>query len=746
MKWGLLTLVALAAVVATWQAVSPKPSPLSFESVRAAYCPSDVRLLDRHGVVLHELRVDPRRRRLAWTPLAAVSPALTDALLASEDRRFLVHGGVDWRAVGAALWQRLRGNPPRGASTLSMQVAALLEPSLQRGDAPRTLADKWRQMRAAWALEQAWTKQQILEAYVNLVTFRGELQGVGAAADILFGKAPHGLTHAESLVLAALVRSPNADRQALMRRVELLSRTRALRQAQGERMGLVAAESDSVRPEPVEGRALHTSGTSSELEAAIDRALAAPRGSGPRVALAPHAARRLLPQTGPAPCADTPSTLDAATQRYAADSLRRHLLAIRDRSVRDAAVLVADNASGEVLAYVAASGDLSRARQVDGIQARRQAGSTLKPFLYARAIDRRVLTAASLLDDSPLEIAAGSGLFRPRNYDDQFRGLVSLRTALAASLNVPAVRALLLVGADDFAQQLRQLGFAGVRQPGDYYGPSLALGSADVTLWQLTNAYRTLAGGGVWTPLRMQPAPSPAVATSPRVFSAAAAFVVADVLADRDSRSVTFGLESPLATRFWSAVKTGTSKDMRDNWCIGFSRRYTVGVWVGNFSGEPMRDVSGITGAAPIWEDVMSWLHRDLPSDAPVPPPGVRAAAAGFADAAEPPRREWFLDGTEPLRAEAVRASAPRIIAPSDGSIIAVDPDIPAPRQRVAFAAADAGDATRWLLDGTDLGPAATITLWPPVPGAHVLTLVDAGARPLGSVRFEVRGARQPAA
>ena len=730
MKWCLSTLLALAAVVGTRHAVSPPPSSKSFESVRAAYCPSDARLLDRHGAVLHELRVDPRRRRLAWTPLAGVSPALTDALLASEDRRFLAHGGVDWRAVGAALWQRLRGGPPRGASTLSMQAAALLDATLQRGDAPRTLADKWRQMRAAWALEQAWTKQQILEAYVNLVTFRGELQGVGAAADILFGKAAHGLTHAESLVLAALVRSPNAEREVLVRRV-----------------GDLCSGGPCGRPPPPPraGTSPAATRTDDELTAAVDRALAAPRGSGPRVALAPHAARRLLPQTGPAPCADTPSTLDAATQRYAADSLRRHLLAIRDRSVRDAAVLVADNASGEVLAYVAASGDLSRARQVDGIQARRQAGSTLKPFLYARAIDRRLLTAASLLDDSPLEIAAGSGLFRPRNYDDQFRGLVSLRIALAASLNVPAVRALLLIGADDFAQQLRQLGFAGVRQPGDYYGPSLALGSADVTLWQLANAYRALANGGVWTPLRMQaPAPFP-VATSQRVFSSAAAFVVADVLADRDSRSVTFGLESPLATRFWSAVKTGTSKDMRDNWCIGFSRRYTVGVWVGNFSGEPMRDVSGITGAAPIWEDVMSWLHRDLPSDAPLPPPGVRGAAAGFADAAEPPRREWFLDGTEPLRAEAVRASAPRIVAPSDGSVIAVDPDIPAPRQRVAFAAADAGGAARWLLDGTDLGPAAAITLWSPVPGAHVLTLVDGGARPLGSVRFEVRGARQPA-
>jgi len=708
----------------------PNGSP-SFADVRDHYCPSDARVLDRTGVVLHEQRVDPTRRRLGWTPLAAVSPALVEAVLASEDRRFFAHAGVDWRAVAAALWQRARGGPPRGASTLTMQVAALLDPALRRGDAGRTLADKWRQMRAAWALERTWTKDQILETYLNLVTFRGELQGVSAAADVLFGKAPHGLTRAESLVLAALLRSPNAPRAEVDRRVAQLN-------------DATAANASSCRPAeraavPVDACAAGDAVATPDLDAAIAHALAAPSGAGPRVALAPHAARRLLPQSGPPPCADTASTLDAATQRYATDSLRRHLLAIRDRSARDAAVLVADNASGDVLAYVAASGDLSSARQVDGIQARRQAGSTLKPFLYALALDRHLLTAASLLDDSPLEIAAGSGVFRPRNYDEQFRGLVSVRTALAGSLNVPAVRALLLLGPDALAEQLRHLGFAGVVQPGDYYGPSLALGSADVTLWQLVNAYRTLANAGMTGPLRLSP--NEAAVAPRRVYSAAATFVVSDILADRDSRSVTFGLESPLATRFWTAVKTGTSKDMRDNWCIGYSRRYSVGVWVGNFSGEPMRDVSGVTGAAPIWEDVMTWLHRDLPSEAPPPPPGVGAAAVAFPDRAEPARREWFLDGTEPARRDAVRAPATRIIAPADGSIIAIDPDIPAFRQRVAFEAETAG-AVRWVLDGGDLGSAAEIRLWQPVAGTHTLTLVDADARTLATVRFEVRGGR----
>ena len=694
-------LVGAAAVIIAAPQAGTGAIP-RFESVRAAYCPSDVRLLDHRGAVLHELRVDPHRRRLAWTALASVSPALVDAILASEDHRFLAHRGVDWHAMAAALAQRLRGGSLRGASTLSMQVAALLDPTLQRGTAPRTLLGKWQQMRGAWALEQEWTKAQILEAYVNLVSFRGELQGIAAAADELFGKDPHGLTRAESLVLAASIRAPNADRQALMQRAA--------------RGGAVATE----------------------VAAAVDRAIDAPRGGGPRTSLAPHAARRLIPQTAPLPCSDTPSTLDAATQRFAADSLRRHLLAIRDRSAHDAAVLVADNATGEVLAYVASSGDLSSARNVDGIQAPRQAGSTLKPFLYALALDRRLLTAASLLDDSPLEIAAGNGLFRPRDYDEHFRGLVSLRTALAGSLNVPAVRALLLIGADALTEQLRRLGFAGVRQSGDYYGPSLALGSADVTLWQLVDAYRALANGGVVSPLHMRPDDTPAPAE--RVYSPEAAFVVSDVLADRDSRSVTFGLENPLATPFWTAVKTGTSKDMRDNWCVGYSRRYTVGVWVGNFSGEPMRDVSGVSGAAPIWAEVMRWLHRDLPSDPPPIPPGLRTAVTDFADAVEPARREWYLAGTEPASADAVRARPPLIIAPTDGSILALDPDIPAVRQRVAFEADSSGSRSRWVLDGTDIGSAAQLMLWQPVAGAHILTLSDDAAHPLATVHFEVRG------
>ncbi len=686
---GAAACIALALLLLLY---GDDPVVPAYDAARTTHCPSDARLLDRDGVVLHERRVDATRRRLAWTPLADIPPVLVRAVIASEDRRFAAHRGVDWHAAAAAAWQRLRGGPPRGASTITMQLAALLDPALARGSTPRTLAAKWRQMRAARALELTWTKDEILTAYLNLVSFRGELQGVRAAAEHLFGKAPHGLTTAEALTLAALIRGPNAGHAVLADRVARLD------------AALGGLAGDGARAE------------------AIAHVLDAPARAPARVALAPHVARRVLDES--TACADAPSTLAAAAQRAALDAVARHLTALRDRGVRDAAVLAVDNASGAVLAYVGSSGALSPAAQVDGVHARRQAGSTLKPFLYGLALEQRLLTAATRLDDTPLELAVAGGLFRPRNYDDVFHGPVSVRTALAGSRNVPAVRALGLVGVEPFAARLRALGFAGVREPGGYYGPSLALGAADVTLWELVGAYRALATGGLWSPLHLRP---DAPTTAPRrVLDAGAAFIVADMLADREARAASFGLEGPLSARRWAAVKTGTSTDMRDNWCVGFTPAVTVGVWVGNFAGAPMREVSGLSGAAPIWLDVITALSGAA-APAPTPPPGLERHAG-----------EWFLAGTAP-RADGVRpAAAPAIVAPVDGTIIALDPDLGAERQRIALEATGAADL-RWEVDGVDLGAAAQLALLAPTRGRHTIALVDDGGRAAATSHIIVR-------
>lgn len=698
-----LAVVALALAAACAAACSASAAVPSPEQVRAAWRSSDAVLLDRHGVELQSLRIDMNARRLAWVPLEDVSPALTRMVLQAEDQRFYEHGGVDLQAIGKAAWDNLFRERPRGASTITMQLAGLLDPTLQPGAGGRSWGQKWDQMTAARELEARWTKPQILEAYLNLLTFRGEVQGIAAASQTLFSKAPSGLDDAESAILASLIRAPNASPAAVAKRACALAKESRL-----------AVSCDSLR-------------------ARTQVALAHPQARA-GASLAPQAARKLLQS----PAETVASTLDADVQRFAQASLRQHLMALKSRNVNDGAVVVLDNRSGDILAYVGNAGDSS----VDGAMALRQAGSTLKPFLYELAIEKRLLTAASILDDSPIDISTPAGLYIPQNYDKEFQGYVSVRTSLAGSLNVPAVRTLVMTGIDPFYNRLRDLGLDSLTEGADYYGYSLALGSAEVNLLALSNAYRALANGGVASPARWL---AGCTAPSRRIMDAGAVFVIGDILSDRAARNVTFGLSNELATPYWSAVKTGTSKDMRDNWCIGFSQKYTVGVWVGNFDGEPMWDVSGVTGAAPVWRDVMDWLHQNVPSRSPTPPAGLLQRRIAYEAALEPERGEWFLAGTEAARIELVapQQRVPKIRYPGNGSIIAIDPDIPPERQRV-FLQAQAAQALSWRLDGVVVAPASSGFAWHPVPGTHRLELSDADGRIVDAVGFEVRGAPAP--
>jgi penicillin-binding protein 1C len=695
--------VAIAVMAVAWVATAPPVLP-DFESVRAQHVSSEAALLDRHGTLLHERRVDPDGRRLAWVALGDVAPLFVATLIGVEDRRFREHAGVDWLAIAAALRDTVAHGRPRGASTLTMQLAALLDPTLRVRHVPRSepkasgdftrLVAKLRQLRAALGLERSWSKEQILEAYLNLATFRGELQGIAAASRGLFDRDPHGLGEIESALLSALLRAPNARPEAVAARACRVASQRA----------------QGVRCDEIEARAALSLAPSAALRA---------RGGD-----APHLAAQLLRGAAPARIA---TTIDAPLQRVVADVLARQVAALAGRNVRDAAALVVDNASGDVLAYVGGSGALSSARFVDGVRARRQAGSSLKPFLYARALDRKLVTVATRIDDAPLDVVTALGSYRPDNYDHSFRGPVAVREALASSLNVPAVRLLQMVGVDDFVTVLGQLGFAGLRDA-EFYGDSLALGSADVSLWEMVGAYRTLATGGVHGPLRVVTADAQ---HERRVFSPEAAFLVADVLADRASRAPTFGLENPLATRVWSAAKTGTSKDMRDNWCVGFTARFTIGVWVGNFSGDSMWSVSGVDGAAPAWLEIVNALHAELPSEAPPPPPALVRADA-----------DWFLAGTEPVAlAIATRASAAprRIVTPQQGAVLVLDPDIPDSRERTWIEAAPRDPRATLQLDGRAIGSAAAPLLLPLERGRHELSLLAADGARLDAVSFTVR-------
>ena len=561
--------------------------------------------------------------------------------------------------------------------------------------------------------------------------FRGETVGIDALSQTLFGKAAQGLNDQDAAIAAALVRGPNAAAIEVARRA----------------CGVLRLSETNAPATVCEG-----------LEQSVDQALQR-KAFEPSVGFAPQAARYAIAQGrefAHTLSTSINTTIDASLQRFAVHSLHSHLRELRKRHVEDGGVVVLDNQTGEILAWVGSSGALSKAPNVDTVLALRQPGSTLKPFLYGQAIAENRITAASLLDDSSAQLQTGAGLYIPQNYDHTFKGWVSARTALAASLNLPAVRVLMMVTPEAFAQQLKRVGLP-LKQSGDYYGYSLALGSAEVSLLNLSNAYRTLANAGRYTPLSPLTAPAfskpskketAQVSLETQALDPHAAFIVGDILSDPYARESTFGTDSVLTTRFWSAVKTGTSKDMRDNWALGYSEHYTVGVWVGNANGTPMWDVSGTSGAAPVWAEVMSYLHREKSSVPPLAPSSVIKQTVDWTDTMgknlEAQREEWFIKGTEQIHfvLNQAKGSQPRITSPTQGTILALDPDIPPKAQRLTFKAEHVGEnqTLAWTLNGKTLAQGATAT-WLPSPGVHQITLTDGQGAKLDSVKLEVRGA-----
>lgn len=750
----------------------------SYDEVRSDHRSSETLLLSREGEVLQRLRTDSTVRRGPWVALADVSPALRTALVLSEDKRFYEHSGVDWAAVTAAAWGNLWNTRTRGASTITMQLAGLLDGDWRQGPGGRSVVQKVGQAVAAQVLDRRWRKDQILEAYLNLVPFRGEIVGIAALSQSLYGKAAHGLDAREAAIAAALVRAPNASVERVAQR------------ACGVLQVMVP---DDVAAKDCSAMQLYTSSVLQRRQWLSSEGVAA------------HFARRWLALPQNRGQEQVRSTLSAPLQRFAVASLQQHLRELQGRNVEDGAAVVLDNRTGEILAWVGSSGTLSQASEVDGVTALRQPGSTLKPFLYAQAIAEKRITAASLIEDSSAHIPTQNGLYIPQNYDRRFKGWVSARTALASSLNVPAVRTLVMVTPDAFFEQLKKLGLP-LRESGGYYGFSLALGSSEVALLNLTNAYRALGNAGQYRPVswalpqaESRKAGGKTGDDAVQALDARAAFIVGDILSDNMARAPTFGTDSVLATRFWTAVKTGTSKDMRDNWAVGWSERYTVGVWVGNAGGEAMHSVSGTSGAAPIWADIMGFLHRNLSSRAPRAATGVLQQQVQFGALAsggmpvESAREEWFVAGTEQSLfamdhvagsteqknlarqkagklGSAAAASAVRISRPANGTILALDPDIPPDSQRVQLVARQAGMAAeqdwrdgslRWRLVTRQYGPPATADKnaqpvvrevqrdlgrgsqlgWLPWPGRHRLELLDASGKVLDSIALEVRGA-----
>ena len=574
-----------------------------------------VTFVDRNGLVLGTV-LPADSQHAVFVSLDRVSPVFLRAVVAAEDARFYRHAGIDIAAVARSVRQLVEsGHAVSGASTITMQVARMMYgiPSSTRG--------KLREMWLASRIEAGSTKLQILEAYVNRVPMGGNITGVEAAAQSYFGVPAADLDLAQASLLAALPNDP-----------ERLSPRTHLREALQRRRYVLARmlQTGAIAPEQA-------------AQAAREELHLIPTSRG--VYAGAHLLFALASQV-PAETARVQTTLDRPLQQFVETQMRALLAALAGRNVHQGAALVVDNRTGEVLAYVGSPDyfDDANAGRNDGVRALRQPGSALKPFLYELALERGVIASNTILADVPATYAIpGGGLYEPADYSNAYAGPVRVRVALADSLNVPAVRVLSQLGTEQFLNRLHALGFAHLTKPPQFYGLGLTLGGGEVSLWELTHAYVTLARHGAAIPLRTMQ--NDASGSADPIGSAPLWLLVTDMLADPHARARSFGTSSILDLPFPAAVKTGTSSDFRDTWTVGFSTDYTVGVWVGNFNGQPMRHVSGVTGAAPLWNRIMARMHESREPGAFSAPAGmVRrpiCATTGRRPARDCPARVW---------------------------------------------------------------------------------------------------------
>jgi penicillin-binding protein 1C len=574
-----LSRIAVTALVVTLAALAFAGRPIGPRAFAGGA--NALTFEDRSGGVLGTV-LGRDTEHAVRVPLSAVSPRFLAAIVAAEDARFAQHGGVDGLALARAAWQVLSTrHVVSGGSTIAMQLARL------RFDLPRTPLGKLEEIVLAERIAAGTPKETILEAYVNRLPMGGDLVGVEAGARTYFGTPARELDLAHAAFLAALPNDPvrldpYAHRDALeARRRTVLARMVAV--------GAVSAD-----------EAAH---------AAAERVEVLPRSDG--IAAAPHLLFRLA--GGVAPSATrVRTTIDGELQAFAENAARQVVGGLGERRVRDAAAIVVDNRDGAILAYVGSADYFASAGagKNDGVVALRQPGSTLKPFLYELALERRSVRPTTILADVPATYAIpGLRSYSPSDYSERFAGPVRVRIALADSLNVPAVRVLSGVGVPAFLDRLHALGFRHLTKDADHYGLGLALGDGEVTLEELAGAYATIANGG--RPVRVHAVADVRDAQhggAVRVGVASEWALVTDILADAHARARSFGVASLLRTPFPSAVKTGTSSDFRDTWTVGFTRDYTVAAWVGNFNGAPMQRVSGVTGAAPLWNRIVRKL------------------------------------------------------------------------------------------------------------------------------------------
>ncbi|MBR2865658.1 MAG: penicillin-binding protein 1C [Elusimicrobiaceae bacterium] len=649
---------------------------------------NSVSVYDRHHQPLRSFLSGEEMYQLP-VPLHEMSPWILSAVVSAEDRRFYTHRGVDPSAVLRAAWQNIRARKVvSGASTITQQRVRMQE------KLPKNFWGKIREARGALSLERRLSKEEILQDYLNHVSLGNLTQGMQAAAQYYFGVNAADVSLAQAALLAGLIQAP--------------TRLNPLQNPQG-----ALARRNYVLQTMLKNKII--------TRDLYDLALSEPLGvqKGRRPFDAPHFMQFLFQQNLPSLVR---STLDKDLQLYAEKALQNHLRALTKNNVTNGAAVVLDNASGDVLAYVGSADFYNEFHQgqVNGVTALRQPGSALKPFVYALALQNG-LTAASLLEDKDTFFEGG---FRPRNYDESFHGLVSVRKALANSYNVPVIKAAEPLGAARIWQFLQDLDFKSLNKPADYYGLGLALGGGEVTLLELANAYATLARGGILRPVVFAREPQLQTDTPvKRVMPENIAYIITHILADNTARADAFGLNSALHFSFPAAAKTGTSKDYKDNFAIGYTPRITAAVWVGNFDASSMQKVSGISGAAPVLQDILSYAHQKYPGENFAKPYDVFSALiceeSGLLAGEKCTHRkeEVFVSGTQPTHfCDGQHASAGKlkISFPVKGDVFTYDPSISAVGQQLHFQSIGAKEPCVWKINGHPV-PGDKAEMWFPL-------------------------------
>jgi len=618
------------------------------------------RILDRQGNLLYEI-LDPNAGRRTYVPLDRISPYMVAAILATEDSQFYSHPGFDLLAILRAVWQNYtQGDVVSGASTITQQIARNLLFSPEER-ARRTARRKTREVLLAAEITRRYSKDEILELYLNQSYFGNLAYGVEAAAETYFNTTADKLTLAQASFLAGLVQAPSVydiytNRQAtLARHRQVLTLMVETSREQGciyvsnaqqpicisaEEAGMAAAEiaAYEFQTPDIQIRFPHwVHFIRAELESLFD------------------------PQTIYRSGFTVHTSLDPVLQQQAQEIVRQQVDALAEKRATNGALVAIRPSTGEILAMVGSADFYNEAidGQVNMAIRPRQPGSSIKPLTYTAAFEKG-WTPATLIWDVPSEFPPSgdpSDLrppYKPVNYDNRFHGPVTVRSALANSYNVPAVKALAYVGIYDdpltpaeegLIPFARRVGITTLDRQD--YGLSLTLGGGDVTLLELTSVYATLANNGLRVAptgiLRIEDREGAIVyeheAQGEQVIRPEHAYLITDILSDNEARTPAFGPNSALRLPFKAAAKTGTTNDFRDNWTLGYTPDVAVGVWVGNADYTPMVNTSGLTGAAPIWNQFMQFAQDRLTGG--IPSPTVRPA--GVVD-----RIICAISGTEP--------------------------------------------------------------------------------------------------